>query len=222
MNIVISERGNFCARFLQDEFAENPRDLYPHMGRILSTPTLYTLADDYRSPEEITALCRRHDIVCLPVYALVHSGTWLSTTPFHQPWDSWQSGIIYVEKEALRKEWNVTRLTQKHIREAQKLLEREVAEFSAYLSGDVWGYQIFRIPDDVAPEDVEDAACEAWELVDSRCGFYGFDDSQRAAASALSALEAKLARQPVQLTLPGLPTDQRGRVLPYGGSHAAA
>ena len=222
MNIIISERGNFCARIIQDEYAENPRDVYYHMGRIVHASSRYYLGDDCISPDEIRALTKRSDIVYLPVYALVHSGTWLSTTPFSCHWDSWQSGIIYVEKEALRKEWNVKRLTQKHIREAQKMLESEVEEFSAYLSGDVWEYQLFRVPDDIDLEDVEDATCEAWEPIDSLCGLYGYNYAEKEAAAALASLEASLAAQPAQLTLPGLPTNQRGHVLPYGGSHAAA
>ena len=87
------------------------------MGRIVYASPRYYLGDDCISPDEIRALTKRSDIVYLPVYALVHSATWLATKPFSCQWDSWQSGIIYVEKEALRKEWNVKRLTQKHIRE---------------------------------------------------------------------------------------------------------
>ena len=222
MNIIVSERGNFFVCFIQDEYAENPRDIFYHMGRIVYASPRYYLGDDCISPDEITALAKRNDIVYLPVYALVHTGTWLSTTPFYCQWDSWQSGIIYVEKETLRKEWGIKRLTQKHIREAQKILESEVEEFSAYLSGDVWEYQLFRVPDDIDHEDVEDATCEAWEPIDSLCGLYGYGYAEKEAAAALASLGASLAAQPEQLTLPGLPTTQRGRVLPYGGSHAAA
>lgn len=222
MNIIVSSRGNFCARLLPDEDAENPRDFYYHMGRIVSAPSPYLLGDEELAPEEIKAIVRRRDVIYLPVYALVHSGTWLSTTAFNQPWDSWQSGIIYVEKATLRKEWGVKRLTQAHIREAQKMLESEAAEFSAYLSGDVWRLQIFRVPDDVDPEDVEDGACATWEVATSDYGLYGYDVAEKAAVSALAALESELAKRPAQLTLPGLPTSARGRVLPYGGSHAAA
>lgn len=222
MSIITSERGNFCARIIQDTYAENPRDIYYHMGRIVYASSRYYLGDDCISPDEIRALTKRSDIVYLPVYALVHTGTWLSTKPFSCQWDSWQSGIIYVEKEALRKEYGVKRLTQKHIRDAQKMLESEVKEFSSYLSGGVWEYLLFRVPDDVGTEDVEDATCEVWELIDSLCGLYGYDYAEKEAVSALAALEASLAAQPAQLTLPGLPTNQRGHVLPYGGSHAAA
>lgn len=192
------------------------------MGKIVYVSSRYVFGDERLSSEEVKALTRRQDIVYLPVYALVHSGTRLSTTSFSCPWDSGQVGIIYVEKVTLRKEWGVTRLTQKHIREAQMMLESEVAEFSAYLSGDVWEYQLFRIPDDVDPEDVEDGMCEAWKPIDSLCGLYGYDYAEKEAVSALAELEASLAAQPAQLALPGLPTNARGHVLPYGGSHAAA
>lgn len=221
MSVVFSERGNFCARIEQFPFALNPREEWEHMGRIAYISSRYVLGDERLSSEEIKALIRRRDIVYLPVYALIHSGTCLSTTPFSCPWDSGQSGIIYVEKAVLRKEWGIKRLTQKHIREAQKMLESEVEEFSAYLSGDVWEYQLFRVPDDVDPEDVEDATCEAWEPIDSLCGLYGYDYAEKEVAAALTSLEASLAAQPAQLTLPGLPTNPRGHVLPYRGSHAA-
>lgn len=219
MSIIISAHGNFCARIEQFPFALNPREEWEHMGKIAYVSSHYTLGDERLSAGAIKALTCRRDIVYLPVYVLIHSGTCLSTTPFSCPWDSWQSGIIYVEKEALRKAYEVKRLTQKHIREAQKILESEVEEFSAYLSGDVWEYQLFRVPDDADPED---ATCEAWEPIDSLCGLYGYDYAEKEAISALASLEASLAAQPTQLTLPGLPTNPRGHVLPYGGSHAAA
>ena len=77
-------------------------------------------------------------------------------------------------------------------------------------------------PKVVDPEDVEDDTCAIWEPIDSLCGLYGYGYAEKEAVSALAALEASLAAQPPQLVLPGLPTTQRGRVLPYGGSHAAA
>lgn len=222
MKKIISERGNFVAVLAVDEYAENPREMHDTTGTIFFASERYILGDKEASGEEICATCKRKDVIYLPVYALVHSGIWLSTTSFHDPWDSWQSGIIYAEKEDLRKLFGVKHLTQKHIREAQKILEDEVKEFSDYLSGNVYQYQIFRVAEDVYPEDIEGHSCAEWGVIGTYCNIFGYENAEADATLKLAEAEKKLSAQPTQLTLPGLPTNRRGHVLPYGGSHASA
>ena len=222
MSIIVSEHGNYCARIETFPFALNPREQREHLGKIVYVSSHYVLGDERLSPESIKALTRRCDIVYLPVYVLIHSTVCLATRPFSCPWDSGQSGIIYAEKEALRKLFGVKRLTQQLIRKVQKILESEIQEFSSYLSGDVWEYHLFRIPNDIDPEDVGDDMCEAWEPVGSLYDLYGYAYAKDEAVSALAALEAKIAYRPTQLVLPGISTNQRGQILPYGRQHASA
>jgi hypothetical protein len=67
----------------------------------------------------------------LPVYAYVHSGVALATTPFSCPWDSGRSGIAVCEKHWFDNE-----------AEASQAIRAYVADYTQYLQGDVWQYTI--------------------------------------------------------------------------------
>ena len=88
-------------------------------------------------PEDIREKLELKDIVWLPVYTYEHSGLRLQTTPFSCAWDSWEDGIIFVEKKKLEKEY--AKYTQAEI---EKILKAEVKTWDEYLSGEVYGYEI--------------------------------------------------------------------------------
>lgn len=48
--------------------------------------------------ERIGAEVQAGQVIGLPVYAYIHSGIALSTSSFGDPWDSGQSGYIYINK----------------------------------------------------------------------------------------------------------------------------
>lgn len=81
-------------------------------------------------------------VISLDVHLFEHSGMILSTTPFNDPWDSGQVGYIYVSREKARSEFGWSRLTKKRIAHIEAALAEEVAEYSAYLEGEVYGYII--------------------------------------------------------------------------------
>lgn len=69
-----------------------------------------------------------------PVYAYVHSGSRISTSPFSCPWDSGLSGVVYIDEGK-----------EGDFGDIDDALESMVKEFNDYLSGNVWGYEICEV-----------------------------------------------------------------------------
>ena len=93
----------------------------------------------------------------LPLYLYDHSGVTMRTTPFGDPWDSGQVGIIYVTKEKCVEIMGTTDVTQEKLEE---ILRGEVKEFDQYLRGEIYRYAVYDENDNV---------------VDSCGGFYDTD-----------------------------------------------
>jgi hypothetical protein len=129
-----------CAiKLYPDDSAESPRDGC-NVGEILYTSTRYNLGDRRAESEEIREITLRDDVVWLPVYAYIHSGTRLNTTGFSCPWDSGQCGIIWCTKERAVREWGNKSYTKKVESAARKQLDGEVETLDAYYSGAVAGF----------------------------------------------------------------------------------
>ena len=97
------------------------------------------------------------ELVGLPIYAYVHSGTQLSTTPFSCSFDSGLAGFIACSHEDI-KDW----FGEHHCKSTEEVLEvlrNEVEEFSKFLQGDVYNITIY-----VDGKEEETVG-----------GFYGFD-----------------------------------------------
>ncbi len=115
---------------------------------------------DEGNPEAWLSKARKYvrdNIVYLPVYMYDHSGITINTTGYSCPWDSGQIGFIYVDKDKIRKEYNIKHVTDAYIIRAQEMLRMEVKIFDAYLTGSVLYYR------------VEDSK---GKLVDEMHGFY--------------------------------------------------
>jgi hypothetical protein len=89
-------------------------------------------------------------LIGLPVYAYIHSGIALSTGKFSCPWDSGQSGFVYMKAE-----------DAPSYGEPEAALRSMVETVGQILNGEVYGYEIVD---------------EQGEHVDSCWGFVGFDD----------------------------------------------
>lgn len=85
-------------------------------------------------------LRNRGAAVILPIYMYDHSGITISTSPFSCPWDSGRLGLIYVNKEKLRKEYGVSRITEKIREKAAKVLQNEVEIYDNYIRGNIYGF----------------------------------------------------------------------------------
>jgi len=112
------------------------------------------------------------DVLCLPVWMYDHGGTAYAaaeSNPFHCPWDSGLFGVVFVTHETLRKEYGVKRVTQAIRAKALQVLQSEVAEYSQWANGEVYGYT-------VTDSD--------GEQVDSCWGFIGLEVATSEARSA--------------------------------------
>ncbi len=160
----------------QDDDAQSPRE-DDNVGEILYTSSRYNLGDRRTTSEEIREITERNDVVFLPVYAYIHSGTALNTTGFSCPWDSGQCGIIWCTKERAIAEWGKKRFT-KHVEEKCKnYLRGEVATLSAYFEGEVFGY---------IAKDMDD------EEIDSCWGFYPDEDFKKRHDYAISEAKSSI------------------------------
>jgi len=156
---------------MRDDHGFSPRG-NDNLGTILYSSSRYILGDKCVSNEEITEILKRKDVISLPVYAYIHSGTTINTTGFSCPWDSGQCGIIYIEKSKVRKEFGKKRISKQLAEKMETYLRNEIAEYDQYLTGDVYGYI------------VKDAAGEE---LDSCWGFYGQEYCEEEAKRALEA-----------------------------------
>ena len=161
-----------------DEFSESPRDMTENIGTMVCSHSGYTLGDvqtelhtfeEYLKSKETSI---KDIAVILPLYLYDHSGISMScgerVWPYDDRWDSSSVGFIYVTKEKIRKEWDISRISkdiQIHITE---ILESEVAEYDQYLTGDVYEFILYT-----------KSTCSLNEVhlqeTDRCSGFYGYD-----------------------------------------------
>lgn len=120
----------------------NPRD-DDNLGTIVYLSSSYSLGDKRVSRDQLNAIMNDEDNIYLPVYAYIHSGVSLNTTGFSCPWDSGQSGCIYVSKEVARKHFGVSRITKKLREKIINYLKLEVEYFNKWMNDDVYGYVVY-------------------------------------------------------------------------------
>lgn len=106
----------------------------------------------------------REDFVILPLYLYDHSGITMSTSPFSCRWDSGQVGYIYCSTDKILKEYGNTDLDT--LIKVENILEGEVETYDQYLTGDVYGFEIYKV-------ETCNKGHEHLEFVDSCYGFYG-------------------------------------------------
>ena len=185
---VIDEhkQDNYVIKIYQDDDCRSPRE-DDNLGTMICFHGRYNLGDkhDYNSndysgwSEQRRVIEKQENVaVILPLYLYDHSGITMSTSPFSCGWDSGQVGWIIVSKEKVRKEYGVKRITKDTLEKVTQCLESEIKTYDQYLTGDVYGYQIYKV-------DTCDKGCEHEEFVDSCWGFYGDEECMEEAKSIL-------------------------------------
>lgn len=197
-NFDTVSKGKYCAKILNDDNPINPRD-WDNLGTMVCFHRRYSLGDyihgrclsesrvgkgentfSATEPDDFLDWLKENRAevaIILPIFMYEHSGITISTGreyPFNDRWDSGQVGFIFVTKEQVRAEYSCKRISKKTLETATKVLEGEVKEYDQYLTGDVYGYQLYKItePDfDADSDDPEDFG----EEVDSCWGYYGAD-----------------------------------------------
>lgn len=111
--------------------------------------------------KDISRQIKKGELTGLPVYAYIHGGVVLSTTPFTDPWDSGQSGYVYSRNEGV----------------TEDALRAFVEAFNMYLAGDTWGYVAEEATTITGkhPRTGEPIERVEWTECDSCYGFLGGD-----------------------------------------------
>jgi len=167
---------NFDAHIIQDEDAENPRKMYDNFGTLIAFHSRYNLSDNSDwTQDELIEYIKRDDVLALPVYIYDHGNIALRTSEFTCEWDSGQVGYIFAWYEDFEKHgWD--------IEQAKECLKSEIQEFSKYLNGETYGYEIYR----------KDDCTYCGESVDSCWGYIGLEVAQDEVKSTLEFWEDDL------------------------------
>lgn len=182
---IVRENGHTAVVVKYDECPENPRE-WSNLGKLfLKTSSVY----DTECTEEEMKTAR----VRVPVYKYEHSGIILKAStdgnPFSCPWDSGLAGYIVATAEDIRREYGVKRITKQIADKVVKVLMDEIETYSQYVEGEVYGFEIYKVEDDVPDGRV----CEEGELVDSCWGYYGIDEAVEDALNSVPKEETAVA-----------------------------
>ena len=171
---IVSGSKKYRIKIIQDNDPYSPRE-NDNLGKMVCFHGRYNLGDkhnydhrDYSGWEEQREAISKNEDVCviLPLYLYDHSGITISTSPFSCRWDSGQVGWILVSKKKVREEYGVKRINQKLVEKVTGILEAEVKEYDQYLTGDVYGYEIYEVTTCSEGHEHE-------TIIDSCWGFYG-------------------------------------------------
>jgi hypothetical protein len=133
------------------------------------------------------AIYGRHvPVALLPVYLKDHGDLTLSVYDFRDPWDSGQVGVIWFPREGLA-DLGYKRATDRACAKARELLKAEIEVQNAYISGDVYGWELYAMREN-----------SKTEFLDSCWGYYGNSQIPHMLECALGSSEAASAA--VELT----------------------
>lgn len=171
---------------IHDSYYKHQRKLLAQ-GYDYSSRAIRELAAEERSSvdEAIDAVLDKH-CVFLPLYLYDHSGITISTGAFSCPWDSGQVGWIYCTKEDIRRDMvrpqktrpgevglrfkPIVHVFQRDIERARERLNGEVESYDQFLTGDIFGFRIFKREECLVCGETHE------EELESCWGFYGEED----------------------------------------------
>ena len=139
---MLIEKWTYLDRVLEihtDEDPMNPRKEFDNLGVMYCWHRNYELGDE--QPQETSQ--ELYETVIAPdgghvlkLYLMDHGGLLISSSPFGCPWDSGQLGYIHMPK-AVQAENGFTD------EQALKFLEGEVRTYNQYVSGEVYGFDMY-------------------------------------------------------------------------------
>lgn len=156
-----------------DDSPSNPRIEFDNCCKMVCFHKDYKLGDekdynrsDYNSWDELKKdiIKQENAVVILPLYLYDHSGITISTTPFSCRWDSGQVGFVYMTRKSIKNDFGIKRLTKKALINLQAILKSEVKAYDDYLTGNVYGYQIYLKDND--------------NLIDACGGYFGYESDE--------------------------------------------
>ena len=160
-------------KIYRDEDPQDMRD-FDNLGIMLCAHGRYTLGDEqFNDRESLDQRLEELDpVVKLPLWLLDHSGLAMQTGSFAsdaQQWDSGQVGWIVATKKDILDKAGIVGSWSSMIKNAERILRNEVADYDNYLQGNVYGYELFEITN-CTTAGFEDEEHE--KEVESCWGFY--------------------------------------------------
>lgn len=153
----VKKQAGFTAFIEVDESPENPRETQDTLTTIVAFHRRYAFGDktdyrqeDYSSWDELrqAIIENEHPIIIEPLYAYIHGGVVVKTTPFSDQWDSGQIGFVFIPYSRVKevaacspKKPALTAYYDSHMYEraiAKQIVEDEVTTYNRYLEGDFW------------------------------------------------------------------------------------
>ena len=197
------EYKGYTIEIKQDEFAENPRDpnYQDNFGILLTAHKNYSIGEvdiqkkypDAENWQDIEKAIKDeyNPVIMLPVYMYDHSiqrfkiGSFQGYLPEgHAEFDSGKIGYIIAEKDKIKKEYDVKRISKKLKDQITEILQQEIKQLDQWSCGDVYGYNI------------EETGDSCW-------GFYGYDYTLEQAKETVD-YRVKTQREKKQKTLKSL------------------
>lgn len=142
----------------QDDEPDNPRD-WDNLGKIFYGHKRYVLGEvDVRKEEDCYSwddvekrIIELYDpLVILPLYLYDHGILRIKIGDFYDSqlpqgyahFDTGMVGFVIAERDKVRKEYGVQRISKKLREQVKQILEDEIDVFDKYLSGQVYAYVI--------------------------------------------------------------------------------
>lgn len=163
---------NYEINIYVDEHSESPRKWVP-LGNIVTVENRYLDIREGNLDLDDVKQLNPDEYIVLPIYAYIHGGITIRTTPFTCPWDSGQIGVIYCSKGSYG-------YSDSDIIE---FLTIEIRELDRWLNNDVYRYSI---------SDADGS------FIHSCCGFYGLSDCTN---EAELTVDRHIKKHPEQLKL---------------------
>ena len=183
------EHAGVEVRIYLDDDPMNPRTEFDQIAKIVAWHGRYALGDvnvsrHFDSLEDLIQEHVTEDSLVRPLWLYEHSGLTISVgeafvagdNPFHCRWDSGLVGFVSVSAADIRKAWADPDMSDEDVFcKAWGLIDGEIAEYDAYLRGEVYGF--------VTDPD--------GEYVDSCWGFIGDEEGCKSEANASAEWAAK-------------------------------
>jgi hypothetical protein len=169
-------------KLIQDIYPDDPRENF-NLGVMICFHGRYELGDkhsynykDFSGWEDLQKQLIKdyQSNIVLPLYLYDHSGITISTTPFSCRWDSGQVGFIIADIQKVKEALGYKRITKHREEKLLSCLRGEVETYDKYLTGDVWGYEIYD---------------EDGNQLDFEYGFYGIEHAEQEASSAIKNIK---------------------------------
>lgn len=145
-----------------DSYPCNPRQDYECFSTFYITPNRYFSGD--KSINELIsdlAAINESDYLKLPIYAYVHSAIALSTTPFHDDFDTGLAGFVVCTRQNMA---DLGYSTPDWSSRAESVIQDELATYQQYLNGEAKFLTLYHYNPNTDTWDEEDSVGSCFNI----------------------------------------------------------